>query len=218
MQKLGLQYSGGTTPAERQRNAVVQFYRGVALLWAGYPSDAAAGARDGEEARPRHDDPGPGRQPAPPELLPADVGPGYPVVRPARGRTRCSAGGRCCRRRATRSRAERLYQRAARQNPNDVEALVAAAVGLVRRGQPRPGVLAPRPARAALPAEPDRPLLPRAALRLDGAGAPRRSSSSSYDGRSGPKTVLGKQADQFLARLWARSRLAARPSAVRFHW
>src|SRR5262249_60331656 len=40
LQRLGLQYLGGATPKERERSAIVQYYRGVALLWAGYPSDA----------------------------------------------------------------------------------------------------------------------------------------------------------------------------------
>jgi len=40
MQRLGLEYLGGRTPKEREQSALVQYYRGVALLWAGYPSDA----------------------------------------------------------------------------------------------------------------------------------------------------------------------------------
>ena len=42
MQRLGLEHLGGDTPKERYVSAVVQYFRGVALDWAGYPIDGSA--------------------------------------------------------------------------------------------------------------------------------------------------------------------------------
>ena len=169
----------GRTPAERQQSAIVQYYRGVALLWAGYPSDAETALETGEEARPRHDHPEPRRQPAPPELLPADArARGYPVFVPVSnepaapaglaapaagppglGRAALPAGGE----------AEPEGRRGARRRGGRP----------LRRGQPDAVVLAPRPALRALPEEPGRPLLPRAISSPGRRRGRRRSSSSS---------------------------------------
>ena len=153
--------AGGRRPSAQ--SAIVQFYRGVALLWAGYPSDAADGARDGEEARPRHAHPGPGRQPAPPELLPARPrARGYPVFVPL-SKNPLLRQGSLLQAQGHQISAERLYQRAAKQSPNDVEALVAAAVGLFDEDNLSPRSRTSARSRSAS-REPDRPLLPRAAL------------------------------------------------------
>ena len=74
MQRLGLEYP---------KDPVVQYYRGVALLWAGYPNDAVARSSCREEARPGHDLAGA----APtcllhPQLLPPANGSPYPVFSP----------------------------------------------------------------------------------------------------------------------------------------
>ena len=116
MANLGLEYP---------RDPVVQLYRGIALLWAGYGSDAVAPLEQGEEARPRHAVGG-----ARPTTcctrvlreLPA-VPAGRPPPEPAARRgARLQAQGH-------QHSAEKLFQRAARQAPNDAEAQVAAAVG-----------------------------------------------------------------------------------------
>ena len=162
----------------------VQLYRGVALIWAGYPSDAQIALERGEEARPRHDHPGVGPTTCSTRRTSS------PAVRRAtrsssrRGRTGCSSRARGCRRRGTRSRpsactsGRRAGARATtrRRSP--------PAVGPLRRGQPDARVLAPRATHAALSAQPVRAVLPRPAPRLDGAVATRRSSSSRRSSRS----------------------------------
>ena len=76
--------------------------------------------------------------------------------------------------------AEKLYAKAAKLHPKDDQAAVAAAVALFDESNLVAGVLAPRPARRALPAQPVRALPPRPPARVDGAegagaeGVPRR--------------------------------------------
>ena len=151
-------------------SAVVQFYRGVALLWAGYPSDAEQALETAKKLGRDTLIQGRADNLLHPNFFQPDLRLGLSRCSSRSRRTRCSGRARSCRRRATSISAERLYQRAAKQSPKDVEALVAAAVGLFDEDNLVAGVLAPRPARAALPAQPGRPLLPRAALGVDGAG------------------------------------------------
>ena len=53
MQRLGLEYSGGD--AEQRSSAVVQYYRGVALLWAGYPSTRSRRSSAAKKLGREHD-------------------------------------------------------------------------------------------------------------------------------------------------------------------
>ncbi len=111
-------------------DAVVQYYRGLALLWAGYPSDAAAALEPAKKLGRNTVDPGQGRQPAPPELLPADLRPELSGLRPvpteraALARLPAPGRGSPGSRRSSSTGAQRACA------PNDVEAQVAAAVGL----------------------------------------------------------------------------------------
>ena len=59
MQRLGLQHAGGKTVAARRTSSVVQYYRGVALLWAGYPRDAEAALELAKKLGTQHDLPQP---------------------------------------------------------------------------------------------------------------------------------------------------------------
>lgn len=129
MQRLGLEYAGGRTPAQRAQSAVVQYYRGIALYWAGFPSDAASAWQLAKKL---------GRntviQSQADSLLhpnffhPTSTGTTYPVFIPIsknpllrRGSIQQAQGHQVT--------AERLFQRAVKQSPNDVEAQVAAAIG-----------------------------------------------------------------------------------------
>ena len=175
--------SGSSTRAPRRRRneddrPIVQYYRGLALLWAGYPADASQALESAKKfgrntiIQSRADNflhpnffqdphgaglPGvrPGREQRPARAGLGAAGGGAPGV----GRGRVPAG----RPRRTRTTPRRRWR---------------SAVGALRRGQPDARLLAPRAADRALPEEPDRPLLPRAAARLDRPGARLRSSSS----------------------------------------
>ena len=194
----------------RERSAVVQYYRGIALLWAGYPARRDDRARAGEEARPRHDHPEPGRQPAPPGVLPAGSRPRLPGLRADAAEPAARAGLAAPARRATRSPPSALYQRAAR---------AAARTTSRRRSPPRSAsstrtTSTPRSRTSArssaLPAQPDRPLLPRAAARLDGAGARRRSTQFKQTRQArAERPSSARQADEFLARHRAEREAAA---------
>lgn len=120
MQRLGLEYPG---------NATVQLYRGVALIWAGYPGDAEAALESAKKL---------GRDTIVqiqadnllhPGFLQPSTGPGYPVFQPTRSNKLLEQGSRL-QVKGHQISAERVYQRAARLAPNDDEAQVAAAVGL----------------------------------------------------------------------------------------
>jgi tetratricopeptide (TPR) repeat protein len=120
LQKLGLQYP---------KVAAVQFYRGFALLWAGYPSDAQTALERAKKLgrntliQSRAD------SLLHPEYLLPSSGPGYPVFVPIRPNPLLQRGS-TLQGQGHQVSAEHLYQRAARLDPNDDQAQVAAAVGL----------------------------------------------------------------------------------------
>jgi tetratricopeptide (TPR) repeat protein len=120
MQRIGLQYP---------KNAQVQLYRGIALIWAGYPSDAQAALERAKKL---------GRDTIiqvwadnllHPAYFQPTGAPSYPIFQPTRPNRLLEQGSRL-QAQGHQISAERLYQRAARQSPNDDEAQVAAAVGL----------------------------------------------------------------------------------------
>src|SRR5262249_2810049 len=130
LQKLGLQHAGGKTVAQRRTSSLVQYYRGVALLWAGYPHDAQGALELAKKL---------GRNTLihnradnllhPNFFQETTGGPGYPVFIPinsdrllARGSEEQQAGHQVT--------AESLYARAAKLHPKSVDAKVAAAVAL----------------------------------------------------------------------------------------
>lgn len=116
MSNLGLEYP---------RDPVVQLYRGIALLWAGYGSDAVAPL---EKAKKLGSDTPwevaadnllhPSYFANDPPFRPIGANPNPLLVRGARLQSQ-----------EHRHSAEKLFERAARQDPNDDQAQVAAAVG-----------------------------------------------------------------------------------------
>ena len=130
MQRLGLEHDGGKTPAARRASAVVQYYRGVALLWAGYPLDAETAL----EAAKRL-----GRNTIihnkadnllhPNYFEETSGGPGYPVFIPTESDALLTRGSRQ-QEAGHQVSAEALYRQAATLHPKSVAAKVAVAVGL----------------------------------------------------------------------------------------
>jgi predicted Zn-dependent protease len=114
MEQLGRQYP---------RDPVVQLYRGIALLWAGYDADAVAALRAAKSL---------GRDTrwelAADNVLHPQYFPGYPVFEYT-GPNRLLARGSELQAQGRQHSAERLYARAAQQEPDDDTAQVAAAVG-----------------------------------------------------------------------------------------
>jgi tetratricopeptide (TPR) repeat protein len=108
---------------EYPRDPVVQLYRGVALLWAGYTDDAVAPLERAK--RLGRDTPWELRAD---NLLHPQYFSDYPVFRPT-GSNRLLARGSQLQAQGHQHSAEKLYRRAARQAPQDAEAQVAAAVG-----------------------------------------------------------------------------------------
>jgi tetratricopeptide (TPR) repeat protein len=148
MQRLGLQYAAHATPKERQTSALVEYFRGLALLWAGYPADAETAL---ELAKKRgHDTLIQGRADdlLHPDFFQPPSGPPYPQFTPTRPNKLLEQGSQL-QAQGHQESAERLYARAARQAPNDDEAQVAKAVGLFDEDRPEVsfGALGPLTAR-----------------------------------------------------------------------
>ncbi len=129
MQRLGIQYLGGRTPNERARSAIVQYYRGVALLWAGYPSDAQTAL---EKAKTLGRDTiiqGRADNLLHPEFFQPGQGPPYPVFIPTTSDELLRQGS-VLQQQGHQASAERVFARAAKQQPGNIEAQVAKAVAL----------------------------------------------------------------------------------------
>jgi len=137
MQQLGLRYAGGKTPKERRQSAIVQYYRGVALLWAGYPADAQTALEKAKSLGRDTIIQGRADNLLHPEYFQPGQGPPYPVFVPTRPNKLLSRGS-LLQQQGRQVSAERLYARAARQQPGNVEALVAKAVGLFDEDNPTP--------------------------------------------------------------------------------
>jgi tetratricopeptide (TPR) repeat protein len=128
MQRLGLAHLGGATPNERYVSAIVQYFRGVALDWAGYPIDASAALERAKTLGKNtmiHNE--------------ADAlnhrgflqtgPPFYPVFQPSVPNKLLQQGSQL-QVQGHQVSAEHLYARAAKLDPKDIEARVAVAVGL----------------------------------------------------------------------------------------
>jgi len=129
MQRLGLEYLGGSSPRAREQSAIVQYYRGVALLWAGYPSDAQTAL---EKAKLLGRDTiiqGRADNLLHPEYFQPANGPPYPVFIPLTPNKLLQQGSRL-QQQGHQVSAERAFARAATAQPGNVEAQVARAVGL----------------------------------------------------------------------------------------
>ena len=108
---------------QHPKSPLVQFYRGIGLLWAGYTGDAETvleqAKRLGRDTR---------WEIAADNILHPQYFQGYPVFTPVRPNTLLARGARL-QAQGHQQSAERLYRRAARLAPNDDQAQVAAAVG-----------------------------------------------------------------------------------------
>jgi predicted Zn-dependent protease len=113
MQELGREYPN---------DPVVQLYRGIALFWAGYTADAEEAFRRTKRVgrdtqwEVRADD-----------LLHPEFFPGYPVFQPMRPNALLTQGA-LQQQQGRQHSARRTFERAARREPGNDEALVAAAV------------------------------------------------------------------------------------------
>jgi hypothetical protein len=135
MQRLGLEYQGGPTPTDKKNGALVQYFRGVALLWAGYDSDAqnalVLARKLGSNTYIQSQADGLLH----PSFFRPSSGPWYPVFTPVSRNPLLVQGSRL-QQEGHQISAEKLYDRAARRQPNDVEALVAQAVGAFNDDNP----------------------------------------------------------------------------------
>jgi tetratricopeptide (TPR) repeat protein len=129
MQRLGLQYLGGKTPKEREQSAIVQYYRGVALLWAGYPADAQTALEKAKSLGRDTVIQGRADNLLHPEYFQPGQGPPYPVFIPTTN-DKLLRQGSALQQQGKQVSAERVFAKAARRQPGNVEALVAEAVAL----------------------------------------------------------------------------------------
>jgi tetratricopeptide (TPR) repeat protein len=129
MQRLGLLHSSGATPAERKTSALVQYYRGIALIWAGYPADAQGALESAKKLGRDTIIQGRADNLLHPEFFQPTSGASYPVFIPTQPNPLLQRGSQL-QAQGRQITAERLYARAAKQQPANVEALVAQAVGL----------------------------------------------------------------------------------------
>ena len=108
---------------QHPKSPLVQLYRGLGLLWAGYTNDAAAALERTKKL---------GRDTqweiAADNILHPEYFGGYPIFTPIRPNALLQQGSRL-QARGHQHAAERLYLRAARRAPRDDQAQVAAAVG-----------------------------------------------------------------------------------------
>ncbi len=119
MQRLGLQYSN---------NALVQFYRGIALLWAGYPSDAQTALESAKKLGRNTPIQGRADNILHPQFFQPTSGANYPVFIPLSGNPLLKKGSQL-QAQGHQISAEKLYTKAVKLSPGDVEAQVAQAVG-----------------------------------------------------------------------------------------
>jgi hypothetical protein len=120
MQRLGLEYS---------RSAIVQFYRGIALLWAGYPSDAQTALESAKKLGRNTPIQGRADNILHPAFYQPTSGPSYPVFTPTSGDPLLRKGS-LLQAEGHQISAERVFTQAVRKSPGNVEALVAQAVGM----------------------------------------------------------------------------------------
>ena len=139
------------------------------------PRRRRAGVPRGEEGRARHATTRCGPTDPPPAVLPAG---GYPIFEPHGPNRAARAGLAAAARRATSTRRSASTPRAARLQPGDDEAQVAAAVARFDEDNLSASFSRLGPLVAALPAQPVRSVPPRPAARLDGPARRRRSRSS----------------------------------------
>lgn len=187
VQKLGLEYP---------KSALVQYYRGVALLWAGYPSDAASALelamRYGTNTiiQGRADDL------LHPNYYEPTSGPPYPVFEPTESNALLARGSRL-QTEGHQESAEKLYAQAARLDPSDAQAQVAVGVGLFTESNLSPSLAKLHQVVKRFPASQSAHYY--LAFILAWTNQKAEAVSQFEDTvRLGPKTALGKAATSFL--------------------
>jgi tetratricopeptide (TPR) repeat protein len=121
MQQLGLRYP---------KDALVQYYRGIALLWDGYTSDAESALESAKKLGRNTPLQGKADNVLHPSFYAPQTGPPfYPVYSPI-GKNPLLEQGSRLQTEGHQVSAEKLYSQAVRKDPNNVEALVAQAVAL----------------------------------------------------------------------------------------
>jgi tetratricopeptide (TPR) repeat protein len=120
VQKLGLEYPN---------NAIVQYYRGVALLWAGYPNDAGAALTLAKRLGTNTIIQGRADNLLHPNYFEPPSGNPYPIFQPTEKNALLERGS-LVQQEGHQESAETLFARAAKLDPNDPQAATAAAVGL----------------------------------------------------------------------------------------
>jgi tetratricopeptide (TPR) repeat protein len=196
MQRLGLRYNSGTTPAERRRSAIVQYYRGVALLWAGYPSDAQNALERAKKLGRDTIVQGRADNLLHPEFFQPAQGPPYPVFVPSMPNKLLQLGSRL-QQQGRQISAERVYRRAVKAQPGNVEALVAQAVGLFDEDNLTPSFSHLGPLSARFPKS-QLVHLYLGYLLVWTAQGKEAIDQFSQTVALGPTTALGKQAKQIL--------------------
>jgi hypothetical protein len=136
MQRLGLQYEGGETATDKQTGAMVQYFRGVALLWAGYPSDAQSALVSARKLGTNTLIQSRADGLLHPTFFRPASGPWYPVFQPTSRSNKLLVQGSQLQSQGHQLSAEKLYDRAVKEQPGNVEALTAQAVGLFNDDNP----------------------------------------------------------------------------------
>ncbi len=135
LQRLGLVWQGGPTPADRFTSAEVQYFRGVALLWDGYDSDAATALEAAKKLGANTLIQSRADGLLHPTYYRPPTGPWYPVFQPTTKNALLEKGSNL-QAQGHQVSAEKIYDKAVREQPNNVEALVAQAVGAFNDDNP----------------------------------------------------------------------------------
>jgi hypothetical protein len=177
------------------RDAVVQFHLGLARLWSGYGAEAGAALRVAK--RTGRDTPYEIR--ADNLLHPQYFGPGYPVFQPTTKNALLRRGAQL-QSEGHQHSAERVYARAAREDPSNAEAQVAAAVGRFDMDDLAASFSRLGPLTRRFPRS--QSVRFHLALMLAWTGQRAAAVTQFRLARSlGPRTQLGKEANAFLSRL-----------------
>jgi tetratricopeptide (TPR) repeat protein len=187
MEKLGREYPS---------DPVVQLYRGIALLWAGYPADAEAALRKAKRV---------GRdtqwEVQADSVLHPEYAVGYPIFRPLGPSPLLEQGSRL-QAQGRQHSALRVYERAVRAMPGSAEVRVAAAVARFDKDNPTASFSRLGPLTRTFP----RSQSVRFYIGLLLAWTGQRDPAIVQFRKAlalGPKTELGRGAAQFLANVKA---------------
>jgi tetratricopeptide (TPR) repeat protein len=129
MQRLGIEYAQRDTTAHRHTSALVEYYRGFALFWAGYPTDAESALELAKKLGRNTPIQGLADTFLHPDYFQPPSGPSYPVFVPLNHDALLEQGSQL-QQQGHQVSAEAVYRKAARLHPTDDEAQVAVGVAL----------------------------------------------------------------------------------------